>query len=99
LTDLGVLANQTESAALAINGVGQIVGASDNIEPVTYHELSRKSFFYDNGNLIALNVPGQHNSATDINDFRADRGNSCRPTLGTTNDGYIYDGRSQWRRI
>ena len=90
MSDLGVLPNQTESAAMAINGLGQVVGIADHIEEVTYHELSRKSFLYDNGNLIPLNVPGEHNSATDINDVGQIVG-FMQTNVGATNNAYIYE--------
>jgi probable HAF family extracellular repeat protein len=90
MTDLGILPNQTESAALAINSLGQVVGVSDHIEEVTYHELSRKSFLYQNGQLIGLNVPGEHNSATDINDSGQIVG-FMQSDVGATNNAYIYE--------
>jgi probable HAF family extracellular repeat protein len=90
MTDLGVLPNQTESAAMAINSLGQVVGIADHIEEVTYHELSRKSFLYQNGQLTALNVPGEHNSATDINDFGQIVG-FMQTDVGATNNAYIYE--------
>ena len=90
MSDLGILPNQTESAALAVNGLGQVVGVSDHIEEVTYHELSRKSFLYQNGNLIELNVPGEHNSATDINDAGQIVG-MMQTAVSAPNNGYVYE--------
>ena len=67
LTDLGVLPDDAESTAVAINSFGIIVGSSSRINMVTFQE-TRRPFIYDNGSMTAIPVPSLDAQAADIND-------------------------------
>ena len=56
MTDLGVLPGDEDSAAAAINSLGQIVGSSGRTDPETYEQTYR-SFLYEDGAMTALPVP------------------------------------------
>lgn len=66
-TDLGVLPGDEDSAAAAINALGQIAGSSGRTDPVTYVATYR-AFVHDAGVMTALPVPSSESYAGDIND-------------------------------
>jgi len=65
--DLGKLPGMDDSAANAINSVGQIVGSSGRMDPDTY-EVFQTAFLYENGVMNPLPVPSWEAYASDIND-------------------------------
>jgi probable HAF family extracellular repeat protein len=67
LTDLGVLPDDTESAAAAINSLGVIVGSSSRTNMATFQETHR-AFIRENGSITAIPVPSVDAQAADIND-------------------------------
>jgi probable HAF family extracellular repeat protein len=67
LTDLGVLPDDTESAAAAINSVGVIVGSSSRTNTITFQETHRP-FIYEHGAMTSIPVPSLDAQAADIND-------------------------------
>jgi probable HAF family extracellular repeat protein len=67
MTNLGVLPGMEDSRALGINNLGEVVGFSSIFDPETLEEPSR-SFFFSDGVMTDLNVPGPGSAAEDIND-------------------------------
>ena len=67
LTDLGVLPDDSQSAAAAINNFGIIVGSSSRTNTATFQETHR-AFIHANGSMTAIPVPSVNAQASDIND-------------------------------
>ena len=67
LTDLGVLPDDTESTALAINSFAVIVGSSSRTNTTTFQE-TRRPFIRANGSMTVIPVPSVDAQAADIND-------------------------------
>jgi probable HAF family extracellular repeat protein len=67
MTDLGVLPDDAESAAAAINAFGVVVGWSSRIDMATFQE-TRRPFIYQNGSMTAIPVPSVDAQASGIND-------------------------------
>jgi probable HAF family extracellular repeat protein len=67
LTDLGVLPDDTESTAVAINSFAVIVGSSSRTNTTTFQE-TRRPFIRANGSMTVIPVPSVDAQAADIND-------------------------------
>jgi probable HAF family extracellular repeat protein len=66
IADLGLLPGDEDSAAVAINAFGQIVGSSGRTDPETYESFYRP-FLYMGGTMTAIQVPSGEAYASDIN--------------------------------
>jgi probable HAF family extracellular repeat protein len=90
LTDLGVLPDDTESAAAAINSFGVVVGSSRRVNTATFQETHRP-FIHANGSMTAIPVPSADARAADINDSGVVVG-TMKATGGLSSDhGWVYE--------
>jgi probable HAF family extracellular repeat protein len=89
MTDLGVLPGDEDSAASAINELGQVTGSSMRTDPETYENNSH-SFIYSGGSMTALPVPSAESYASDINDSGQVVGSMRAPGGFSKYHAYIY---------
>ena len=89
MTDLGVLPDDAESAAAAINSSGVIVGWSSRVNTATIQETFRP-FIYQNGSMTAIPVPSADAQAADINDSGVVVGTMKASGGFSTSHAWIY---------